>query len=517
MIEERELVERAVRVLHPPQPSLERLIRRRDRKRRNQRIGTVVMALVIAVVAIGAALSALRERPSPSPASTVHPSNVDQLRVAWKAPSNGTLVAPTVSNGVLYVASYGYQYVGGNAQKHVKTGRVYAYPVRCATGGSRCPPLWYGETKLPAVPFVSGNSVYALTSFRNQQGRLFSFPVGCATDGSACTPTWTAFIGKSTGVVPVVVGNVVYVAGSRGVFAFSTDCGSGGSTCKPLWVARTDLPVAGFASVGNAILAGTRAHLDPFSPGATVDRGAVYAYPTSCSKKCEPIWVDDSVGQVFSLRVAGSVILVGTNGGEFGAPALDVFPTSCATKGGPCHLLWTADLHGVCCTQTVATDTQVFAVDYLGLFAFPIDCRSDGGTCRPTWTSDLSGVLYDTPGPLIESGPPTIGDGVVFVSAGLNSGSVYAFRSDCSGACKPIWTGTAGTGAYDTIIDGDHLFVAGEDGMYAFAPRAGRPPPPAPSKSAPVFYGVLAAVALVVLLVRARRRTTSPSPQRSST
>lgn len=512
MIEERELVARAVRVLQPAEPSFERLVRRRDRKRRNQRIGTIALALVIAVVAIGSALSVLSKRPPPKPADTVNQTTVQQLRVAWKAPSNGTLVAPVVSNDVLYVASYGYQYTGGNAKKHVKTGRVYAYPVRCATGGGTCSPLWYGETTRPAVPFVSGNSVYALTAFRNLRGELFSFPVGCASDGSACSPTWTAPVGKSTGVVPVVIDDVVYVGASRGVFAFAADCGSGGATCKPLWKAHTARPVDALAAAGDSILAGTRARFDFSDPASTTDRGAVYAFPTSCSRSCEPIWVDDRVGQVFQLRVAGSVILVGTNGGQFGRPALYAFPASCATTTGPCDLLWTADLHGVCCTQMAATESQVFAEDYLGLFAFPIDCRTDGARCAPTWTSDLSDVVYDTPGPLIEFGPPVVGDGVVLVGAGLNSGSVYAFRTDCSGPCKPIWTGSAGTGVYDAVVDGDHLLVAGEDGLYAFAPRAGRPAPAAPSANVPIFYVVLAAVVLVVIVWRARRRTWMTGP-----
>ncbi len=511
MIDDRDLFERAVRRFPPPERSFDRLLKRRDRKRRNQRIQAAVLALIIAVVAIGSVISAFRNAERERPANSITPDTVQSLKIAWKAPSNGSLVGPTVSGDVLYVASFGYQYTGGNAQKHVKTGRVYAYPVRCATGGSTCRPLWYGETKHPATPSVSGNSVYALTSFRNQRGVLFSFPVGCASDGSACPPTWTAFIGKSEGVAPLVIGDVVYVTGSRGVSAFATDCGTGGATCKPLWVARTDLPVDALAASGDSILAGTRARLDPFHPEATADRGAVYAYPASCSRNCEPTWVDD-IGQVFSLRVDGSVILVGTNGGEFGRPPLDVFPTTCATKGGSCHLLWTADLHGVCCTQAAGTDTQVFAEDYRGLFSFPVNCRCDGGTCKPTWTSDLSRALYSSPGPLIEFGPPVVADGVVFVGAGLNSGSVYAFRTDCSGSCPPIWTGVAGTGAYDVVVDGDHLLVAGEDGLYAFAPRAGRPAPRTPSAGVPIFYGIIAGAAAILLVVRARRRMLTTRP-----
>lgn len=53
---EHDLVDRAVRVLAPQEPSFEDLLRRRDRKRRNQRVaaGTVGLAIGIAVLVIGA-------------------------------------------------------------------------------------------------------------------------------------------------------------------------------------------------------------------------------------------------------------------------------------------------------------------------------------------------------------------------------------------------------------------------------------------------------------------------------
>src|SRR5712691_9378702 len=117
MIDDRDLFERAVRRFPPPQPSFERLLKRRDRKRRNQRIGAAVLALIIAVVAIGSVISAFRNAERKQPANTITPDTVQSLKLAWKAPSNGTLVGPTVSDDVLYVASYGYQYTGGNAQK----------------------------------------------------------------------------------------------------------------------------------------------------------------------------------------------------------------------------------------------------------------------------------------------------------------------------------------------------------------------------------------------------------------
>jgi dipeptidyl aminopeptidase/acylaminoacyl peptidase len=57
MTYEHDLIERAVNALAPEEPSIEGLLRRRDRKRRNQRLtaGAVGLAIGIAVMALGAA------------------------------------------------------------------------------------------------------------------------------------------------------------------------------------------------------------------------------------------------------------------------------------------------------------------------------------------------------------------------------------------------------------------------------------------------------------------------------
>ena len=52
-----------------PQPAFDRLMRRRDRKRRNQRIGTIVLALVIAALAIGGSLRVFHRSFEPQPAN----------------------------------------------------------------------------------------------------------------------------------------------------------------------------------------------------------------------------------------------------------------------------------------------------------------------------------------------------------------------------------------------------------------------------------------------------------------
>jgi Tol biopolymer transport system component len=86
VIEERELFERAVQRFAPPDGSFERLVDRRDRKQRNKRVSAGVVALLLAVLVIGAALRA-----------------IDASRTA---PATPNPLPPSVSNGdVSFVAS----------------------------------------------------------------------------------------------------------------------------------------------------------------------------------------------------------------------------------------------------------------------------------------------------------------------------------------------------------------------------------------------------------------------------
>lgn len=79
MIDERELVERAIRALAPEEPSFENLMRRRDQKRRNRRIvaGAVGLAIGLGVVILGSAVlpSAIEPGPAewPIPVRIAHP------------------------------------------------------------------------------------------------------------------------------------------------------------------------------------------------------------------------------------------------------------------------------------------------------------------------------------------------------------------------------------------------------------------------------------------------------------
>ena len=64
MIDEREIVRRAAEALTPPEPSFDRVLRRRDRKHRNQRIRAGVLGIAIAIAVGWLGINAIRSTPS---------------------------------------------------------------------------------------------------------------------------------------------------------------------------------------------------------------------------------------------------------------------------------------------------------------------------------------------------------------------------------------------------------------------------------------------------------------------
>src|SRR3990170_1115900 len=74
MSEYRAILERVERRVRMPEPAMERLLRRRDRRLRNQRIAAAVVGLAVAVAGIGFGILALRSRPAGRPASGGLPS-----------------------------------------------------------------------------------------------------------------------------------------------------------------------------------------------------------------------------------------------------------------------------------------------------------------------------------------------------------------------------------------------------------------------------------------------------------
>ena len=86
MIDERQVFERVMRGFVPPDDSLERLVHRRDRKRRNQRIAAGVVGIVLTLAGVAAGLVAIRsanvpaeETPNPRPIPTPSPEPLFEL------------------------------------------------------------------------------------------------------------------------------------------------------------------------------------------------------------------------------------------------------------------------------------------------------------------------------------------------------------------------------------------------------------------------------------------------------
>ena len=81
-----DLFERAARRFDPPIDAWEVFGRRRDRKRRNQRIASGLLALIVAAAAIGGLLAAFRKADQHAPATpSITPGNVSDLTLTWSA------------------------------------------------------------------------------------------------------------------------------------------------------------------------------------------------------------------------------------------------------------------------------------------------------------------------------------------------------------------------------------------------------------------------------------------------
>lgn len=104
MIEDRDLFERAVQRFAPPDQALERLLNRRDRKRRNERIaaGTVGIAVALAVALTGASL--IRSEPLPIDEPPVPVRNGEIVLVKgffWRPNTDPELVAVDPATGTI--------------------------------------------------------------------------------------------------------------------------------------------------------------------------------------------------------------------------------------------------------------------------------------------------------------------------------------------------------------------------------------------------------------------------------
>jgi nitrite reductase/ring-hydroxylating ferredoxin subunit len=521
---------------------LEEMYRRRDRKRRNEKIGAIVLALIIAIASTAAILSTIGGSRGPQPASpTITPGNASTLQLRWTAALGEAGPAPVVADGVV---------VG-----ETRSGQILAFPDRCAGDGGACAPLWRASidrmdaetdradrtiTWWPRTPGNPGEgNVAAFTAAdgvvyaASKTGKIYAFDVHCGVNGQTCLPMWTGQVvhGDQPPVStapPTVENGFVLAGGENGTFAFHVGCGAGGASCTPAW----HIPQVGFFRVQGNFLYGTS-----WSPGTGRTNERAYAFDATTGKM---IWHSDEVSCCSNDSTPaqyGDTVYV-----NFGRE-IDAFPVDCR---GSCRPIWTAPIidrfssppvvTGNVVAVTVATDGSTG-----GVLSWPVDCATGGRTCheqhRAQGFSELTSV-----------GPQAFGDRLYTES--LRGEGTYVFDASCLAKrndCRPVWAdataitpwemavqdgvayqtdSSQGVAAYDAAcphapclplwhssqvptsrptIDGDEVLFTGYDGViYAYAPGE---PASTPSKTgAAWFYGMVALVGLAIVASRIFRR-----------
>ncbi len=521
-------------------PSLERFVSYRDRRRRNQRIATVVIALIIAAAAIGGAITVFRQGIRQRPAGTDETSkitreNVGDLGLAWTASLKPGLFPPVAHDGSVFVPS----------------DRLYEFREDCRTDGGTCEPSWSAPMSgapggcclsLDGDTLYAGSKAYDLTCSPDPcligdlpLLKANPFPYwGSVVDGIAfyaygdrgiaaascerdegtgegtCGLLWTASIGPPEpsnwhffwGSMTVADGKVFvsvkfainnggnYPAGDAyaGLYAFDAGCRDDGGTCDPSWFVPgefgpgpTDTPV-----VADGVVFVTKgSFLDAFAE----DCGAGGA-------TCEPLWQARIGSPHFHQRVrqgpvAGDGVVYVRNL----AGVLSAFPTTCtpeagAGNGGFCDPLWTADLG-------LPTPADGKLLIHHAVYA--ADCGRGGAGCEPLWTSARGSFP-----------PAAVADGVVYLPGPRNEIDAYDLncRTD-GGECRPSWTqrvqGTIRTTGL-VVADGGVYYGCCNGTLYAFRVAAGKRGPGLLVPVAGIALALAVGLTLFVGRRRARRR-----------
>jgi outer membrane protein assembly factor BamB len=271
----------------------------------------------------------------------------------------------------------------------------------------------------------------------------------------------TAGSDQGISVAPVVEGNRVYVD-SKGffVYAFSTSCGSSGASCEPLWISLATDARSGDTPATAGI--GGRVVWPPAAADARVFQSAVdqavFAYPASCGSQaaaCRPLWAGVIKGIPSSPVIAGNLVYVFSGGTVY------AFPASCGTGGATCSPLWTgatAQKRTDEPARLAVADGVLYVTVGRALYAFSTTCG--GSSCEPIWHTEQLGHG----GPAVQTSPPIVGDGMVFVSVGSESGygenALAAYSASCTGSCEPLWTWSApGRGVSDPVLADGKVFL----------------------------------------------------------
>jgi serine/threonine-protein kinase len=347
--------------------------------------------------------------------NTINTTNVSSLTHAWTDNlSNSVNSSPAVAGGVVYAAASGGFYAfnatnglrlwsdpgasfnqsspavsGGVAYAAGVDGKFYAFKASGCGGATTCQPQWTATidgagSVAQSSPTVAGGFVYVSAGYN-----FYAFKAaGCGA--ATCKPAWTAAISPSNGESPVsgqsspaVVGGVVYVGGYQGLYAYDAaginKCSGTPKTCQPLWFGNTVRPgVTDTVNASSPAVVGGVAYI-----GAG---RALYAFSTSCSSTCGPLWSFVTGNEIDSSpAVASGKIYIGSEDGHmYVLNTSGVLQWSAATATG----------------SNGSSPTVANGVVYIGAYQ-NLDAFTAAGcgtpTCSPTWTAPLTGAFFSTP------------------------------------------------------------------------------------------------------------------------
>jgi outer membrane protein assembly factor BamB len=559
-----------------PAGSFDRLTRKRDRRRRNQRISAGVVAFAVVVAAFTGAINLLHQSRVAPAGQAITPENVAKLKLLWSAPLDATtthwspyiidrsfphfapvvsggLVLTSDSQGILYafptscsstckpawtaeagIDLYAPTIVDGIAYVATGTGQVSAYRLDCASDGSMCKPIWTGQAgrENNASPAVSNGLVFEIDAARSN---VYAFPTTCT---GTCAPSWTAYVGpllktvsltpsrcdsfKGATVAPAISNGVVLAPDPIDFTLHALDAATG----RQLWVARPQVVMTLPLIIG-CPRASRSGWVDaPVVDGSTVYWAAgasVYGYPESCRSDggtCRPIW--RSMGGANSQPVVSDGVVYVVNPSR---ARIEAYVNPCHDGRTVCKPLWRSPLPttipGASYASLSTTSGRLIVEFPLDVYSLPprnhwslvrlgvfaTNCVPRGGVCEPEW---LSVAL-----PEASLAPVAAVDGVVYM--GSTSGQVYAFPETCS--CGqgglPSWTysDTISRKLSTPAVAGARVYVATGDGRllaFGLPPQALPPQPPAsPQRGAAIFYLAVAlagAAFLTSAMLRKRRR-----------
>jgi hypothetical protein len=428
--DDRDLFDRTIRQWSPPEPAMDRLLRRRDIKRRNQRIGTIVVALVVALVGVAGALASLNRSLGPRPGDQpITRDNVADLRLAWSANLEGRPTGLAAGIDAFYVATNGGHelqrfplacgvattcrpdwfvdasagpaegvWTSPDGHIYLASDRLYAF-AECGPGPVACPAIATGDVEgAPREMVGAGDSVIVSTG----DNRLYSFPGNGCGRGSgvvaACDPEWVSRRTTTQFSHPVVVGDTVIVSETNGPSyqAYPLRCATGGAVCDPS--ATWSLP-EGWLRYSPPTVSGDLMYMTVWSNTHAGIDAALLAYPSSCATggPCRAVWrapVDPSSSvNVGTPVVADGRVIVAM----FEGTVVQAFPTTCGERR--CRPLWTGAVDPL--LGNVLNPIVVQGVVFVpgqggGATAFPMDCPTDGSACAPLWTDPGEGAPVTT-------------------------------------------------------------------------------------------------------------------------